>query len=136
MVIALVCRPGVLYSVMITSTSSIHNRYILWKDQSKYSDTCNTMFISDKCFQNNLTLRVKGNLVCQWRQACRNSESFVTLDSKHECFQKFRNYRNKKQPSGHFCYVAPLKSSKLSNTFMYFSSIRNARKILKSVLDP
>ena len=34
-------------------------------------------------------------------------------------FKKFCNFCNKKQPSSHFCYVAPLKPSKLSDRFLY-----------------
>jgi hypothetical protein len=43
----------------------------------------------------------------------------VTDDSMHGRFKKFCTYCNKKQLSGHFCYVAPLKRSKLSDRFMY-----------------
>jgi len=90
-----------------------------FKDQSKYSGTCNRCFLSEKCFQNHLTLKVKGKLVCQWRQVCRNCSYTVTTDSKHECFKRFCNYCIKKQPFGHFCYVAPLKPSKLTDRFLY-----------------
>ena len=62
---------------------------------------------------------MNGKLVCQWRQVCRNCNYSVTTDLKHECFKKFCNICNKKQPSGHFCYVAPLKPSKLSDNFLY-----------------
>jgi hypothetical protein len=34
-------------------------------------------------------------------------------------FQEIYSYCNKKQSSGYFCYVAPLKPSKLTNRFMY-----------------
>ena len=61
----------------------------------------------------------ESRLVCQWRQVCRNCSYLVTLDSKHECFKKFCNYCNKKQSSGHYCYVAPLKPSKQSDRFLY-----------------
>jgi hypothetical protein len=37
------------------------------KDRFRYCDTCNRSFLSEKCFQNHLTLRVKGKLFCQWR---------------------------------------------------------------------
>ena len=50
---------------------------------------------------------------------CRNRSHLVTSDSKHECFKKFCNICNEKQPSGHFCYVAPLKSSKFSDRLLY-----------------
>jgi hypothetical protein len=43
----------------------------------------------------------------------------LTGDNKHECFKRFCNYSNKKQISGHFSYVAPLKPRKLTNRFMY-----------------
>jgi hypothetical protein len=89
------------------------------KDQKRYCATCNRWFLSDKCFQNHVTLKVKGKLVCQWRQICRNCSYLVTLDNKHECFKKFCKYCYKNQPSGHFCYVAPLKPSKLSDRFLY-----------------
>jgi len=81
--------------------------------------TCNRRFLSEKFFQNHLTLKVKGKLRCHWRQGCRNCSYFVTADSKHECLKKFCIICNKKQTSGHFCYVAPLKPNKLSETFLY-----------------
>jgi hypothetical protein len=78
-----------------------------------------SIFLSEKCFQNHVTLKVKGKLVCQWRHVCRNCSYLVTYDSKHECFKKICTFCNKRQPSGHLCYVAPLKPSKLSNRYMY-----------------
>jgi hypothetical protein len=104
------------------------------KDETKYCATCNRWFLIEECFQNHLILKVKGKLVCQWRQVCRNCSYFVTFDSKHECFKKFCTYCNKKQPSGHSCYVAVLKPSKLSNKYFTFSLIRSAHKTLKSVM--
>jgi hypothetical protein len=77
------------------------------------------MVFSEKCFQNHLILKVKGKLVCQWRQVCRNCSYLVTSDSKHGCLKKFCSFCNKKQPSGHLCYVTPLKTSKLSNKYFY-----------------
>ena len=35
------------------------------KYQAKYCRTCNRRFLSEKYFQNHLTLKVKGKLVCQ-----------------------------------------------------------------------
>jgi len=102
------------------------------KDQSKYCGTCNRWFLSEKCFQNYLILKVKGKLFCQWRQVCRNCSYLLTSYSKHECFKKFCTFCNKKQPSGHLCYVAPLKPSKLSNKYFTFSLIRSAHKTLKA----
>jgi hypothetical protein len=81
------------------------------KDQKKYCGTCNRWFLSEKCFQ---------NLTQSERQASLSVEtSMSTFGSKYECFKKFCNICNKKQSSGHFCYVAPLKTSKLSDKFMY-----------------
>jgi hypothetical protein len=88
------------------------------KEQVKYCGTCNR-HSSVKCFHNHVTLKVKGKLVCQWRQVCRNCSYLVTSDSKHECFKKICTFFNKKQTSGHLCYVAPLKPSKLSNRYLY-----------------
>ena len=84
------------------------------KGQSNYCGTCIRLFLSQKCFQNYLILKVKGRLVYQWRQVCRNCSYLVTCDSKHECFKKFCTYC-KKQPSGHLRYVALLKPSKLAS---------------------
>jgi len=87
--------------------------------QTNYSNTCKRRFLSKKSFQNHLNLKVKGKLVCHWRQVCRNCSYLVTADSKHECFLKCCNTWNKKEPSGHFWYVAPLKPSKFLDRFMY-----------------
>jgi len=35
------------------------------KDHNKYYSTRERRFLSEKCFQNHLTLKVKGKLVCQ-----------------------------------------------------------------------
>jgi len=93
-------------------------RYPVLK-MSKYCGTCNRYFLSEKCFQNLLVLKVKGKLVLQWRQVCRNCSFLVTRDSKYECFKKVCTFCNKKQASGHLCYLAPLKPSKLSNKHLY-----------------
>jgi len=55
------------------------------KDKSNYCGTCSRYFLSEKCFQNHLILKVKGELVCLWRQICRNCSYLVTSDSKYEC---------------------------------------------------
>jgi len=64
------------------------------KDFSRYCAKCNGWFLSEKCFQNHLTDKVKGKVVCQWRQVCRNCSFTVTSDSKHEYFKRFCNYCN------------------------------------------
>ena len=99
-------------------------------DQTRYCSTCNRYFLSEKCFQNHFTLKVKSKLVCQWRQVCRNCSYLVTGDSKHECNKRFCNNCNKKQPSGHFCYVAPLTASKLSDKYLYVFLVRSVRRTL------
>jgi len=104
------------------------------KDQAKYCCTCNRWFLSEKCFQNHLILKVKGKLVCQWIQVCRNCSYLMTSDSKHECFKKFCTFCNKKQPSGHLCYVAPLDLASYQTSICTFSLIRSAHKTLKSVM--
>ena len=63
--------------------------------------------------------KAKGNLVCQWIYICRNCSFRVTIDSKYECFMRFCNYSNKKQISCHFCYVAPMKPSKVTAMVLY-----------------
>ena len=52
-------------------------------ERSKYCVACNRLFLSEKCFQNHVTLKVKAKLYCQWRQVCRNRSFTVTGDSKH-----------------------------------------------------
>ena len=89
------------------------------KDQAKYCSICNRRLHIDKCFQNHLTLKVKGKLVCQWRQVCGTCSYLVTGDSKHEYVKKFCNICNKKLPYGHFCYVTPVRPRKLSEMFLY-----------------
>ena len=65
------------------------------KSQTKHCSICNRRFLSDKSFQNHLTLKVKGRLVSHWRQVCRNCSYSVTAEFKHECFKKFCNIFNK-----------------------------------------
>ena len=117
-----------IYVTSVTRYTTIHTNVTVCslctatppctKDQPKYCCTCNRWFLSEKCLQNHLILKVKGKLVCQWRQVCRNCSYLVKSDSKHECFKKFCTFF-KKQPSGHLCYVAPLKPSYLSNKYLY-----------------
>jgi hypothetical protein len=67
------------------------------KDQVKNCGTCNRYCFSEKCFQNHVTLNVKGKLVCQWTEVCRNCSYLVTSDSKHDCFKKFCTFCNNLQ---------------------------------------
>ena len=89
------------------------------KDRKKYCSTCNRWFLSEKCFHYHVAVKVKGKLVCKWRQVCRNCSFRVTSDSKHECFKRFCTYCYKNQPSGHFWYMAQLKPSKLTDRVFY-----------------
>ena len=97
----------------------MHCYTTLYEGSETVCAICNRWILSEKCFQYHLTLKVKCKFVCQWRQVCRNCTYLVTLDNKHECFKKVCKYCYKNQPSGHFCYVASLKPSKLSDTFLY-----------------
>jgi len=58
------------------------------KYQTNYCSTCKRRYLSTKCLHNYLTVKMKGKLVCQWRQLCRNFSCLVRADSKHECFKK------------------------------------------------
>jgi len=72
------------------------------KDQTKYC-ACNTWYLGDKYFQNHLTHKVKGKLVCQWRQVCRNC-SFLVTDNRKQIYylQQSRPYADK------ICYFTQL----------------------------
>ena len=72
----------------------------------------------EKYFQNHATVKEKDKLV-SLRQVGRNCSFTVTADSRHECFKRPCNYCKNKQPIGHFCYVDPLKPSKVIGSFLY-----------------
>ena len=93
------------------------------KTRCKHCDTCKRSFLSDTCFQNHLPLRVKAKLVCAWKQVCKTCSLLVTSDRKHESFKIFCNVCNKLRPTGHFCYMSPLKPSKLSKYMYVFYDI-------------
>jgi hypothetical protein len=97
-----------LYISVTKLALCVLSRHLALNSQSKYCDTCNRTFLCEKCYQNNLTLRVKNTLACEWRQVCQNCSFLTTPDSKHEYFKQFSNYCNNKQASCHFCYVGPL----------------------------
>ena len=59
------------------------------KEQTKCCDTFNRRFLIEKCFQNQVTLKVKGKPVCQCRLVFRNCSYLVTSDSKHERLRNF-----------------------------------------------
>ena len=100
------------------------------KDQKRCCATCNRQFLSEQCFKNHLTLKEKGKLVCQWGEVSRNCSYLVTLDSKHECFKKFCNYFNTKQPSGNFRYLASCQTR-----FCMFSSIRSVHRTSRDTME-
>jgi len=99
------------------------------KDQTKYCGTCKRRFLSVKCFQNHLTLEVKGKLVCQWRKVSRNCNYLV-----NERFKKFCNFCSKKQLQATFATWLHWNLASCRTRFCTFSSIRSAHKILKSVM--
>jgi hypothetical protein len=66
------------------------------KDRSKYCDTCNRWFLSEKCFHNHFVLKMNGKLLCRWKQMCRKCNYTVTANSKHECNKRFCTYCNNK----------------------------------------
>ena len=107
-----------------------------FKDQSKYCGTCNVWFLSEERFQNHLTLKLKGKLVCQWRQLFRNCNYTVTSDSKHECVKRFCNKCIKRQLSSHFCYLAPLKPSKLTDRILYVFFDTECTRDLENMMGP
>jgi len=104
------------------------------KAQTKHCSTCNRRFLKWETFSELFNSQSERQASLLVETICRNCSYLVTGDSKHECFKKFCNICNKKQPSGHFCYVAPLKPSKFSDNFVTFSSIRNAHKSLRNVM--
>jgi hypothetical protein len=120
-------RQRSIYVTCVTHYTTIHipvtmlapyvtQHHYVPKRHSKHCDTCNKSFLSEKRFQNHLILKVKGKIMRQWRQVCRNCTFLVTCDSKHECFKR---PCNKKQPAGHLCYMAALKPNKFSDKFVF-----------------
>jgi len=89
------------YTTMHTCVTAPAPCVLIHRLVRKDSSTCNRLVHSGEYFQNHLTLKVKGKLVCQWRQLCRNCNFTVRAASKNECFKKFCNYSNKKQLPGH-----------------------------------
>jgi hypothetical protein len=89
------------------------------KGIEKYCGTCNRTFASETCFQNHVTLKVQNKLVCQWKRVCRTCSVIVSGSKRHECFKPFCSMCNKHQPTGHLCYMSPLKQTKLSDRFMF-----------------
>ena len=104
------------------------------KDQSKYCCTCNRWFLSEKCFQNHLILKVKGKLVCQWRQVCRNCSYLMTSDLKHECFKKFCTFLIRNNLQAIYATWLHWNLASCQTSICTFSLIRSAHKTLKSVM--
>jgi hypothetical protein len=78
---------------------------------------------------------LKGKTIVQRREVCLSCTFTVTNYSKHECFKWYFYYSNKKQISCNFCYVAPMKPSKLTGLCM-FSLARNVHRTLESMICP
>jgi len=105
------------------------------KVQWTYCDICNRSFLSDKCYQNCLTVTVKSKLVCECRRVCRNCGllwlQIVSLDVS-------RHYEVSITISSHqSVFATSLRSSLASfhTDLCRFCLIWNERKILKSVRD-
>ena len=88
------CKRGI-YVTRVTHYTALHIKVtkvcslctgtpLCTKDQTKYCAPCNRWFLSEKCFQSHVTIKVKGKLVCQWRQVCRNCSFIITSDSKQK----------------------------------------------------
>jgi len=104
------------------------------KDQTKHCTTCNRRFLSEKRFQNHLSLKVKGKLYFHWRQVCRNCSYLVTDDSKQECFKKLCNICNKSIIQGTFATWLTWILASCRTLLCTFSSVRSAHKTLRSVM--
>jgi hypothetical protein len=64
------------YMTIHTSVTKLAPYVLLHQSQSMHCDTCNRSFLSDTCYANHLTMKVKGKLVCAWKQVCRNCSFF------------------------------------------------------------
>jgi hypothetical protein len=104
------------------------------KDKTKYCSTCSRWFLSEKCFQNHLVLRVKGKLFCQWRQICRNSNFLVTSDNKHKCFKNFVVTAINYNPLAIFATWLRWNLASWQTDFCIFSLIRSVHETLKGVM--
>jgi hypothetical protein len=127
------------------------------KFQSKYCDTCNRSFLSDKCYQNCLTVTANSKLVCECRRVCRNcsllwlqilslkvsrhSAISVTISSHQSFFAPSLHSSHSAISvtiSSHQSVFAPsLHSSPVSfhTDSCTFCLIGNARKVLNCVMD-
>jgi len=100
-----------------------------------YCVTCNRSFLSDKCYQNHLTLTVKSKLVCECRPVCRNCSllwlHILSLNvSRHSAISVTIS-------SHQSVFATSLRSSLASfhTDLCTFCLIRNARKILNRMMD-
>ena len=128
----------VLYDKTLTSDNACFlslPRPACTKFQSMYCDTCNRSFLSDKCYQNHLTLTVKSKLVFECRRVCRICSllwlHILSLNvSRHSA-------KSVTISSHQSVFATSLRSSLASfhTDWCTFSLIRNERKILNSVRD-
>ena len=105
------------------------------KFQSMNCDTCNRSFLSDKCYQNHLTLTVKSQLVRDCRRVCRNCSLWwlhiLSLNvSRHSAISVTIS-------SHQSVFATSLRSSLASfhTDLCTFCLIWNALKIFISVMD-
>ena len=105
------------------------------KFQAMYCDTCSMSFLSDKCYQNRLTVRAKSKLFCECRRVCRNCSllwlQILSLNvPRHSAISvTISSYQS--------VFATSLRSRLASFhiDLCTFCLIRNARKILNSVMD-
>jgi hypothetical protein len=124
-----------LYNKTLTSDNACFLCTACTKFQSVYCYTCNRLFLSGKCYQNHLTVRVKSQLVCECRPVWRNC-SLLRLQILS--FNVSRHSAISVTISSHqSVFVTSLRSSLTSfhTDLCTFCSIRNAHKILNIVID-
>jgi hypothetical protein len=106
------------------------------KGQSSYCDTCIRSFLSDKCYQNRLTVRVKIKLFSEYKQVCRNCSllwlQIVSLNvSRHSAISV--------TISSHQSVFAMSVRSSLAkfrtDLCFFFPLLRNTRKIFNNFMD-
>jgi hypothetical protein len=121
----------ILHTSVTNLAPCVPLRYPLQRMRHWYCDTCNRWFLSETCFQNDLILKMKVKLICQWRQVCRNCTCLVTSDSKHECIKKFAINLTRNLPAIYATWLDRSLASFLRSIYKS-SSTRSAHKTSKS----
>jgi hypothetical protein len=106
------------------------------KDETKYCGTPNRLFLIENCFQNHLTLKAKGKLVCQWRQVCRNCSYTVTAYSKLNVLRNFVIIAIRTNLLAIFATCLHWNLASWQTGVSMFSLIRVAHRILKNMMGP